>query len=58
MSCKPNLFALKLPTGAENVAAVYRSGVGLAGMVPADALSLLQTRPLGVRGVTNLEQAR
>lgn len=43
----------RLPTGTENVTAVYRSGIGLAGMVGADKLTLLQTRPLGIRGVTN-----
>ena len=43
----------RLPTGTENVRATYRSGIGVAGMVAADKLTLLQTRPLGVRGVTN-----
>ncbi len=43
----------RLPTGVENVRAVYRSGIGMAGMVDAGALTLLQTRPLGIRGVTN-----
>jgi predicted phage baseplate assembly protein len=43
----------RLPTGSENVTAVYRSGIGQAGMVAAGSLTLLQTRPLGVRGVTN-----
>jgi predicted phage baseplate assembly protein len=42
-----------LPTGAENVTATYRSGIGLSGMVGADKLTLLQTRPLGIRGVSN-----
>lgn len=42
-----------LPTGLENVVATYRSGIGLSGMVGTDKLTLLQTRPLGVRGVTN-----
>lgn len=41
------------PTGVENVVARYRSGIGRAGMVPAGALSLLMTRPLGVRDVVN-----
>jgi len=40
-------------TGTENITATYRSGIGLAGQVPADTLTLLQTRPPGVRGVTN-----
>ena len=43
----------RLPTGQENVAARYRSGSGLAGMAGAGSLTLLQTRPLGIRGVTN-----
>jgi predicted phage baseplate assembly protein len=43
----------RLPTGAGNVAATYRSGIGLAGMVGAARLTLLMTRPLGIRGVTN-----
>jgi hypothetical protein len=43
----------RLPTGQENVTAAYRSGVGLPGMVKADTLQLLITRPLGIREVTN-----
>ncbi|HEX2031937.1 MAG TPA: putative baseplate assembly protein [Actinomycetota bacterium] len=43
----------RLPTGTENVRARYRAGTGLQGMVKAGQLSLLMTRPLGVRGVTN-----
>ena len=43
----------RLPSGQENIAATYRSGIGLVGEVPADSLSLLQIRPLGVRSVTN-----
>jgi hypothetical protein len=42
-----------LPTGMENVVATYRSGIGFSGVVGADKLTLLQTRPLGIRGVTN-----
>jgi predicted phage baseplate assembly protein len=41
------------PTGQENVRATYRKGIGLEGMVEAGQLSLLLTRPLGVRSVTN-----
>jgi hypothetical protein len=40
-------------TGVENVVATYRSGIGLRGMVPAGALTLLMTRPLGIRDVAN-----
>ena len=43
----------RLPTGSENVSATYRVGIGLAGVLPADRLTLLLTRPLGVRGVGN-----
>jgi predicted phage baseplate assembly protein len=43
----------RVPSGVENVVATYRSGIGVAGMVPAGALTLLMTRPLGVREVTN-----
>jgi hypothetical protein len=41
------------PTGQDNVRATYRAGTGLAGLVAADQLSLLMTRPLGVSGVRN-----
>jgi predicted phage baseplate assembly protein len=41
------------PTGQENVRANYRKGIGLEGTVGARQLSLLLTRPLGVRGVSN-----
>jgi predicted phage baseplate assembly protein len=43
----------RLPTGQENVTAKYRKGIGLGGMVKADRLTQLLTRPLGVKGVTN-----
>jgi hypothetical protein len=43
----------RLPTGEFNVTAVYRSGTGLSGQVDAGLLTLLKTRPLGVRSVTN-----
>lgn len=43
----------RLPSGAENVIASYRYGLGPAGEVAADSLVLLQTRPLGVQTVTN-----
>ena len=42
----------RLPTGDENIAATYRTGIGVAGMVKAGQLSLLMTRPLGVQKVT------
>jgi predicted phage baseplate assembly protein len=43
----------RLPTGVENVVATYRSGIGSPGMVPAQALTLLMSKPLGVATVTN-----
>jgi predicted phage baseplate assembly protein len=43
----------RLPTGQENVRAKYRKGIGSKGLVKADQLTLLMTRPLGVKGVTN-----
>jgi predicted phage baseplate assembly protein len=43
----------RLPTGIENVVARYRSGLGTAGMVRPNSLTLLMTRPLGIRDVTN-----
>lgn len=42
-----------LPTGQENVRATYRRGIGLEGLVKANQLTLLMTRPLGVSSVTN-----
>ena len=41
------------PTGQDNIRAGYRAGTGLAGLAAADQLSLLMTRPLGVKGVRN-----
>ncbi len=41
------------PTGAENVQATYRKGIGVDGNVDAGKLTLLLARPLGVRGVNN-----
>jgi predicted phage baseplate assembly protein len=43
----------RLPTGQENVLARYRSGIGPAGRVAADSLSLLPQRPFGIATVTN-----
>jgi predicted phage baseplate assembly protein len=43
----------RLPSGAENVTAVYRFGLGPDGEVAAGSLSLLATRPLGIAEVTN-----
>lgn len=43
----------RLPTGVENVRAVYRVGTGRAGNVPAGQLKLLLTRPLAIGAVVN-----
>jgi predicted phage baseplate assembly protein len=43
----------RLPTGVENVIATYRNGIGAAGNVRAGQISLLGTRPLGVKDVIN-----
>ncbi|MGB8700538.1 MAG: putative baseplate assembly protein [Thermosynechococcaceae cyanobacterium] len=43
----------RLPSGTENLVATYRTGIGLDGQVEAGSLSLLQTRPQGIREVTN-----
>lgn len=43
----------RLPTGQENVKAKYRKGIGLGGLVKANQLTQLLTRPLGVKDVTN-----
>jgi predicted phage baseplate assembly protein len=44
---------LRVPTGTENIQADYRTGLGVEGNVDAQAISLLATRPLGVRSVIN-----
>ena len=43
----------RLPTGIENVTAVYRQGIGAPGNVQAGQISLATTRPLGVKQVVN-----
>jgi predicted phage baseplate assembly protein len=43
----------RVPTGRENVRAAYRSGIGTGGLVAPGQLSLLLTRPPGVRDVAN-----
>lgn len=43
----------RLPTGVENVTAVYRNGIGTPGNVQAGQISLLATKPLGVKNVIN-----
>jgi Baseplate J-like protein len=41
------------PTGLENIRAVYRTGIGKPGNVTAGQVSLLASRPLGVKEVIN-----
>jgi predicted phage baseplate assembly protein len=43
----------RLPTGAENVVATYRSGIGKAGNAKAGQISQLATKPLGLKEVVN-----
>lgn len=43
----------RLPTGQENVRAVYRKGIGAAGNVRAGQLGNLLTRPLGLKEALN-----
>lgn len=43
----------RLPTGAENVQATYRAGIGAAGAADPGQVRLLVRRPLGIRDVVN-----
>jgi predicted phage baseplate assembly protein len=45
------------PTGGENIVADYRKGLGSDGNLDAGKLTLLTTRPLGVKAVTNAIEA-
>jgi hypothetical protein len=47
----------RLPTGVENVKAVYRTGIGQPGNAAALQISQLASRPLGVQGVINPQRA-
>ena len=44
---------MRLPTGQENVQAVYRTGIGSGGNLDSGKLTLLSTKPLGAKAVTN-----
>jgi LysM repeat protein len=46
-------YGARLPTGNENVSAVYRKGIGQPGNVKAGQISQLVDKPLGVKGVIN-----
>ena len=43
----------RLPTGQMNIRASYRKGTGLEGTLKAGQLSMLLSRPLGLKGVNN-----
>ncbi len=43
----------RVPTGIENLLATYRNGIGTPGNVDAGQISLLATKPLGVKDVIN-----
>lgn len=47
------LAGSRLPSGNANVRAAYRSGIGKGGNVQAGQLTVLGTKPLGVKDVTN-----
>lgn len=43
----------RLPSGVENVKAIYRNGIGKPGNVQPEQISLLLSKPLGVKSVIN-----
>jgi hypothetical protein len=43
----------RVPTGQENIRATYRVGIGGPGNVQVGQITLLTSRPLGVKGVVN-----
>jgi len=43
----------RLPTGINNVRALYRKGIGIEGRVAPRKLNVLMSRPLGLKGVVN-----
>lgn len=47
------MHGARLPTGPENVKAVYRHAIGKPGNVTAEQISLLASKPLGVKEVIN-----
>jgi baseplate J-like protein len=47
------LRGARLPSGVNNVHAVYRKGLGVDGNAGADSLTQLMTRPLGLKSVSN-----
>jgi predicted phage baseplate assembly protein len=47
----------RLPTGQQNIKAKYRRGIGIGGLVRPNQLSLMLTRPLGVKAANNPQAA-
>jgi predicted phage baseplate assembly protein len=47
------VFGSRLPSGAENIKALYRTSIGTPGNVKARQISLLATKPFGVKAVIN-----
>ncbi len=43
----------RLPTGQNSVVANYRKGLGIEGNVPADSITTLLDRPIGLKSATN-----
>jgi hypothetical protein len=43
----------RLPSGQNNVSAIYRKGIGLGGLVKAAQINLLMSRPLGLKSAVN-----
>ncbi|MDB5285234.1 MAG: putative baseplate assembly protein [Mucilaginibacter sp.] len=43
----------RVPTGQQNIQATYRKGIGTSGLVKANQLSQLLTKPLGVKSAVN-----
>lgn len=43
----------RLPSGQQNIQAIYRKGIGTAALLKANQLTQLITRPLGVKAVDN-----
>jgi len=57
LTCGDGKQGARLPTGVENVRAVYRSGIGKSGNAAANQISQLATKPLGVKEVVNPQPA-
>lgn len=47
------IYGSRLPTDSENVKALYRTSIGKPGNVHAEQISLLATKPFGVKAVIN-----